>query len=586
VRARTLLAVAIAIALAVRGGPARALEETSCTRCHGDADLFEGDDLALVESWKASVHAAVGVSCHDCHGGDPDPARAEDGDAAMDPRFAPRPFRGAPARTEIPRLCGSCHSDPEYMKRFRPDARIDQEREYWTSWHGKALARGDVRVATCADCHGAHEILRADDPRSSVYPPRVADTCGRCHADPARMAGTRLADGRPIPVDQVARWRDSVHGVALTKKGDLSAPTCNDCHGNHGAAPPGVASVTFVCGHCHGREAELLRASSKHEGLVAHQDLQADAGPDGCRSCHEPPDPAASLPADTQLGQCTACHGNHSIRRPTSALFAGLPATPCALCHGDDGAVAEASSEPERTRANFQRLRDALLEEAVGLGLEGEAAYDWLVDRALELPPHTRVVEEEGGERAVARPEFTRLFGKFRVGKIHHSFVDPATGETRQDRVRRCSDCHAQAPGLADEPKGIQVASAMIKRLQELETSIARAERMLLAAKRGGVEVGEAEAALDEAIDSQIELQVLVHSFSVSEDGPFVKTQREAMEHAGEALGASRAALRELGVRRRGLVVSLVVIALVLAGLGRAIREDARKGQGTAAGSV
>jgi hypothetical protein len=543
--------------------------------CHGDADLFDAEGLAVVTSWRASVHAAVGLSCHECHGGNPDPALADDADAAMDPRFAAHPFQAVPARKDIPRFCGRCHSDPEYMKRFRPDARIDQEQEYWTSYHGKGLARGDTRVATCVDCHGVHDIARADDSRSAVYPLRVAETCGRCHSDAERMAGTLLPDGSPIPIDQVARWQASVHGVALTKKGDLSAPTCNDCHGNHGAAPPGVASVTFVCGRCHGREAELLRASPKHEGLVTHQELLADAGAAGCASCHESPDPAALLPATTKLGQCTACHGNHSVNRPTSALFASLPETPCALCHGD-GAGSGSVPEPERTAAAFRRTRDELIAEVEHLGLEGERRFDWLVDRALTLAPHTRVIEEGGAERAVARSEFTRLFEKFRVGRIHTEFVDPATGDTRSERVRRCSDCHAEKPTLGSDPAGLTVAREIVARMQRLETSIARAERMLLAAKRGGVAVADAEAALDAAVDSHIELQVQVHSFSVAADGSFVKTHEEATQHAERALTASRDALRELNVRRRGLAFSLVAIALVLVGLAWAIREDAR----------
>ena len=36
-------------------------------------------------------------------------------------------------------------------------------------------------VAGCADCHGAHEILPASDPRSPVSPQRLVATCGRCH---------------------------------------------------------------------------------------------------------------------------------------------------------------------------------------------------------------------------------------------------------------------------------------------------------------------------------------------------------------------------------------------------------------------
>jgi hypothetical protein len=40
---------------------------------------------------------------------------------------------------------------------------------------------GFTRVATCADCHGAHDILPASDPRSSVSSAKRVETCARCH---------------------------------------------------------------------------------------------------------------------------------------------------------------------------------------------------------------------------------------------------------------------------------------------------------------------------------------------------------------------------------------------------------------------
>ena len=35
------------------------------------------------------------------------------------------------------------------MKRFNPSLRVDQEREYYTSVHGKLLKEGVTQVATC-----------------------------------------------------------------------------------------------------------------------------------------------------------------------------------------------------------------------------------------------------------------------------------------------------------------------------------------------------------------------------------------------------------------------------------------------------
>jgi cytochrome c553 len=33
-------------------------------------------------------------------------------------------------------------------------------------------------------------------------------------------------------------------------RGDLSAPTCSTCHGNHGATPPGVAQTVSRTLNC------------------------------------------------------------------------------------------------------------------------------------------------------------------------------------------------------------------------------------------------------------------------------------------------------------------------------------------------
>ncbi len=98
----------------------------------------------------------------------------------------------------------------------------------------------------------------------------------------------RTYNGKPLPCDEYAKWSKSVHGEALLKKGDLSAPTCNNCHGNHGAAPPQVDSVANACGTCHGKIAKLFEDTKmRHKFEVEH------------------------------LPGCAACHSNHEIREPT-----------------------------------------------------------------------------------------------------------------------------------------------------------------------------------------------------------------------------------------------------------------------------
>lgn len=547
-------------------------DETSCIACHGDADLFEPEQIGIVSDFQGDVHATRGLSCHDCHGGDPDPAHFDDMDAAMDPSHDPNPYVGVPGPEGIPGFCGRCHSDPSFMRRFRPDARVDQEGEYWTSQHGLALREGDHRVATCIDCHGVHGILGPGDPDSRVYPTRVAETCKACHASADHMRSSALANGSPMPIDQYARWRQSVHANAMFEKEDLSAPTCNDCHGNHGATPPGLDSINFVCGQCHGREAELFRNSLKREAFELHNEMLAEAGADGCAACHESPEPQASFSATRSFGECTSCHGNHGIVRPTIAMLSPPPPSPCEICHEPPEEIDLALEEPEKIRQSHDSVREQLTGRASELGLEGEELYNWLIDQALVLPNHIGSISGETGQ-VVLRPEFARLWAKFRIGRTTYTYEDPESGELVEGRVIRCDGCHADETLLADEPVGLTTSREIMRLMQELTATTAGAERVLLRARRGGVETRDALLHIDQAVDAQIELEVLVHAFSLDEDSEFMAKQSAGMEHAVAGLEAGKAALGELSFRRKGLAVSLIIIVLVLIALALKIRQ-------------
>ncbi len=183
------------------------------------------------------------------------------------------------------------------MRRYNPAQRVDQEAEYATSVHGRKLRLGNNRVATCVSCHGSHGIRPINHPQSHVYALNVAKTCGKCHSDPKHMQSS-------LPTRQADDYAKSVHAEALLKKNDLSAPTCNDCHGNHGASPPGVTSVANVCGTCHTRQAEMFR-KSVHNG------------------------------AFREMGQaeCVVCHDNHRVLRPDDRLLAVRENSVCTTCH-------------------------------------------------------------------------------------------------------------------------------------------------------------------------------------------------------------------------------------------------------------
>ncbi len=247
------------LALALGGQAHAAQEQNSCLVCHSEIKV----------DYLESVHAAFAVTCVECHGGD---------STVLDPRAAHALeafFRGTPQRAEIPELCASCHSDPIKMKPY--GLRTDQYAEYQTSQHGKLLAQGNTTVAVCSDCHTAHRVLPAWEPRSPVHPENIPGTCAQCHPQRDR----------------------SVHSQAI-EAGNIKAPTCATCHGAHGTAPPGVENVSKVCGMCHITERSYF-----------------DAGP------HKKP------MDELRISECTSCHGSHTIEPADRKLFD----TTCTNCH-------------------------------------------------------------------------------------------------------------------------------------------------------------------------------------------------------------------------------------------------------------
>src|SRR6185503_18748886 len=130
--------------------------------------------------------------------------------------------------------------------------------------------------------------------------------------------------------------------------------------------------------------------------------------------------------------------------------------------------------------------------------------------------------------------------------------------------IRRCGDCH-----VASDAAGWTAARHYVAATRDLTSMIARAERIQLAAHRGGVETGVARAELDGAIDNQIELETLVHTFGATE---VQKKQKEGLGHARAALLSAQQSLEELGYRRRGLLVALAIVIAVLVALAIKIR--------------
>src|SRR5580765_1409697 len=319
---RVLAVILLAELLFPRGMAAQTAPAATntCVACHATqqdqrvatpAALFSGGD----------VHRENGFKCADCLVENP---AATEKARAHDPA---QQFKGRPAGQAIVETCARCHSDATFMRGFAPRQRVDQATEYAASVHGQQLAKGDHNVATCASCHGAHGIRRVSDAKSPVFPTNVANTCATCHADTTRMRGYKRPDGSPLPTQQFADFQKSVHYATLTKGHDLAAPTCNDCHGNHGAAPPGVGSVANVCGTCHAVFAQKF-ATSVHKDIF-------DKG-------------------------CVECHSNHAVLKPSDDMLAATGHGICATCHNADDKADKGAAAAVAMRGDIERLKTGI----------------------------------------------------------------------------------------------------------------------------------------------------------------------------------------------------------------------------------
>lgn len=177
------------------------LDAATCTACHGTHDLLPSQDPDSrvyranipttcgtchpqeLADFSESIHGkalAAGIkdapTCIDCHG---------EHDIESPDEATSNVNRKAVAKY----TCSRCHDDERIMHRYGIET--SRQASYMDSYHGMAGAAGSNVVATCSSCHGAHDILPASDPQSSINKDNLPQTCGKCHAE----AGPNFAVG-------------------------------------------------------------------------------------------------------------------------------------------------------------------------------------------------------------------------------------------------------------------------------------------------------------------------------------------------------------------------------------------------------
>ncbi|MDE2320643.1 MAG: cytochrome b/b6 domain-containing protein [candidate division NC10 bacterium] len=267
-----------------------------CASCHSRQAKQMAAGIHADSREEKTRHLPTCVTCHGAH-------------AVTSRRDPASPTH----RSHIHETCARCHADPKVIARERI-ARPRVVALFEQSIHGQAiLQKGNLTAATCTDCHGAHEIRRAADPASAIFKRNVATTCSHCHSDEA------------------AQFRDSVHGEAVSR-GIFAAPTCTDCHGEHGITgtrAPGsrVAPLTVskTCAACH-EAAPVV----EEFGLA----------PRRVGTFFESFHGLAVRGGSPVVANCASCHGTHNIRPssdPRSTVNPMNLSRTCGQCHRGAG---------------------------------------------------------------------------------------------------------------------------------------------------------------------------------------------------------------------------------------------------------
>jgi len=191
-----------------------------CGQCHRTgqkaAVRYRGPQTEIVEHYLESIHGkgllesglvvtATCVDCHTSHGELPRDDPQSSVNRANVARTCARCHRGiyeqfeasihSPAvsktRQKLP-VCTDCHTAHTIERTDKEDFRLsimtqcgnchrDLATSYFETYHGKVSKLGYLKTAKCYDCHGAHDIQPAWDPRSHLSRANIVKTCAQCH---------------------------------------------------------------------------------------------------------------------------------------------------------------------------------------------------------------------------------------------------------------------------------------------------------------------------------------------------------------------------------------------------------------------
>jgi len=263
------------------------------------------------EEYSHSVHGEQGLACIECHVG-------------FEPGMGHGKTFGSrrEATLRLNETCGQCHKKQS-----------DQEKD---SVHAAARSVGKLEAAICTDCHSSHNIQRVTDPNTGLVLQTtriwIPTTCQKCHSE------------------IYEKYRNSVHGAALTDGNNPDVPTCIDCHGVHIIENPTTSTFRLsspqLCAKCHTDSNRMKKYGISTEVMntyvadfhgttvtIFEQTSPSEAtNKPVCYDCHGIHD--ISFVNDPQKGiqvkenllkKCQKCHPDANTNFPTAWLSHYIP---------------------------------------------------------------------------------------------------------------------------------------------------------------------------------------------------------------------------------------------------------------------
>ncbi len=166
-----------------------------CASCH--ADQVKAVPESSVHGGAARNGDSQSPTCLSCHGPIHKILSADDPLSPV-------------AKKNLPATCGACHSNPDFRRASHQIPFAHPVEAYSMSVHGRAVAAGNDKAASCSDCHGSHGILDARDPQSKINHWNVPATCGTCHVE--IKTDLRPEHSRPGRRERIARC-SRLHGL-------------------------------------------------------------------------------------------------------------------------------------------------------------------------------------------------------------------------------------------------------------------------------------------------------------------------------------------------------------------------------------